>query len=123
MPRGRGRTLWIEHRSEAFPGPLRRSADALRGRPVVVPRLEMLPVECVVRGFLAGSGVKEYRSTGAVCGVKLPAGARESAAAPGARFTPPTEAAAGRRAKLPRRKGPGPIGPRAAGPGRRLHPA
>src|SRR5437867_2624079 len=63
-----------QHRVERFPEPLRKHADVLRGRSVVVARLDMLPVECVVRGYLAGSGYKEYKRTGAVCGVKLPAG-------------------------------------------------
>ncbi len=101
MTRGLVRNHLIEHRVERFPEPLRRFADALRGRSVVVTRLEMLPVECVVRGFLAGSGVKEYRSTGAVCGVKLPAGLAESARLPEPIFTPSTKAVTGHDENIP----------------------
>src|SRR5213593_2607112 len=67
-----------EQRVERFPGRLRAHAAILAGRSVVVRRLRMLPVECVVRGYLAGSGFKEYRASGSVCGVKLPPGLRES---------------------------------------------
>src|SRR5262252_2789904 len=56
-----------EHRVERFPAPVGKHADVLRGRSVLVTRLDMLPVECVVRGYLAGSGYKEYVKTGAVC--------------------------------------------------------
>ena len=56
-----------EHRVERFPPALRPHADLLRGRAVLVSRLRMLPVECVVRGYLSGSGYKEYRQAGSVC--------------------------------------------------------
>jgi len=84
-----------EHRVEHFPAPLRPFAEILRGRAVVVKRLEMLPVECVVRGYLAGSGYKEYKSTGTVCGIKLPPGLRESERLPEPIFTPSTKATVG----------------------------
>jgi phosphoribosylaminoimidazole-succinocarboxamide synthase len=58
-------------------------------------RLEMLPIECVVRGYLAGSGWKDYTATGTVCGHELPAGLTESAELPGPIFTPATKAATG----------------------------
>ncbi|MEM9702450.1 MAG: phosphoribosylaminoimidazolesuccinocarboxamide synthase, partial [Planctomycetota bacterium] len=67
----------------------------LAGRSVVVRRCEMLPVECVARGFLSGSGWTEYQRTGAVCGVPLPGGLRESARLPQPIFTPATKATEG----------------------------
>ncbi|MBI4168946.1 MAG: phosphoribosylaminoimidazolesuccinocarboxamide synthase [Acidobacteria bacterium] len=84
-----------EHRVERFPEPLRAQADLLRGRAVLVKRLRMLPVECVVRGYLAGSGYREYRRTGAICDQKLPGGLEESARLPEALFTPSTKAQQG----------------------------
>jgi phosphoribosylaminoimidazole-succinocarboxamide synthase len=65
------------------------------GRSMECRRLEMLPIECVVRGYLAGSGWKDYRETGNVCGHTLPAGLQESARLPEAIFTPSTKAAEG----------------------------
>jgi phosphoribosylaminoimidazole-succinocarboxamide synthase len=67
----------------------------LRGRALVVRRLEMLPVECVVRGYLTGSGWKDYQSTGSVCGIELPAGLRESERLPEPIFTPASKAELG----------------------------
>jgi phosphoribosylaminoimidazole-succinocarboxamide synthase len=84
-----------EHRVERFPEPLLRHAEVLKGRSVLVTRLDMLPIECVVRGYLAGSGFKEYKKTGAVCGVKLPAGLEESSRLPEPIFTPSTKAVSG----------------------------
>jgi phosphoribosylaminoimidazole-succinocarboxamide synthase len=84
-----------EHRVENFPGILARHAEVLRGRSVLVERLSMLPIECVVRGYLAGSGYKEYRATGAVCGIPLPAGMKESERLPTPLFTPSTKATTG----------------------------
>jgi phosphoribosylaminoimidazole-succinocarboxamide synthase len=65
------------------------------GRTMVCRRLEMLPIECVVRGYLAGSGWRDYRETGSVCGHLLPAGMRESERLPEPIFTPATKAAEG----------------------------
>jgi phosphoribosylaminoimidazole-succinocarboxamide synthase len=65
------------------------------GRSMVCRRLEMLPIECVVRGYLAGSGWKDYRETGVVCGHALPAGLRESERLPEPIFTPATKASEG----------------------------
>jgi phosphoribosylaminoimidazole-succinocarboxamide synthase len=65
------------------------------GRGIRVKRLEMYPVECVVRGYLSGSGWREYRQSGAVCGIELPAGLRESEGLPEPIFTPATKAEAG----------------------------
>jgi phosphoribosylaminoimidazole-succinocarboxamide synthase len=69
--------------------------DQVRGRAMVVRRLKPLPIEAIVRGYLAGSGWKEYRSTGAICGIPLPAGLREADRLPSAIFTPSTKAPAG----------------------------
>src|SRR5882724_4597650 len=65
------------------------------GRSMECRRLSMLPIECVVRGYLAGSGWKDYRSTGAVCGIKLPSGLTESAKLDHPLFTPATKAQTG----------------------------
>ena len=70
-------------------------ADVLAGRSMIVSKVEVFPVECVVRGYLAGSGWKSYRQTGEVCGIKLPAGLRESDRLPQPIFTPSTKAEAG----------------------------
>src|SRR3954463_734364 len=62
----------------AFPGDARRAADLLQGRSMLVTRTEPLPIECVARGYLSGSGWKDYAATGELCGIRLPAGLRES---------------------------------------------
>lgn len=80
---------------EQFPTPLQAFRDQLEGRSMLVEELDMAPVECVARGYLAGSGWKEYRETQAVCGIPLPAGLRESDALPEPIFTPATKAATG----------------------------
>jgi phosphoribosylaminoimidazole-succinocarboxamide synthase len=69
--------------------------DEVRGRGMVVRKLEMLPVECVVRGYLSGSGWKDYQATGAVSGITLPSGLVESQQLPEAIFTPSTKAEVG----------------------------
>jgi len=79
--------------AEAVPHPDERAP--LEGRSVVVRRLDPLPIEAIVRGYLAGSGWKEYRRTGAVCGIALPEGLREAEALPEPLFTPSTKAAPG----------------------------
>ncbi|HEV3377281.1 MAG TPA: phosphoribosylaminoimidazolesuccinocarboxamide synthase [Thermoleophilaceae bacterium] len=66
-----------------------------RGRAMLVERLDMVPVECVVRGYITGSGWKDYLATGAVCGIELPAGLRESERLPEPIFTPATKAEIG----------------------------
>ena len=78
-----------------FPAQLRRQADALRGRAMLCRRAEVLPIECVARGYLAGSGWKEYRADGTVCGLRLPDGLEESAELPEPIFTPATKAEQG----------------------------
>jgi phosphoribosylaminoimidazole-succinocarboxamide synthase len=80
---------------ERYPTNVREYADQLRGRSMVVTRGEMFPVECVVRGYLSGSGWKEYKATGKVCGIELPTGLRESDKLPEAIFTPATKATTG----------------------------
>ncbi|MCS6852263.1 MAG: phosphoribosylaminoimidazolesuccinocarboxamide synthase [Gemmataceae bacterium] len=70
-------------------------ADVLRGRVMLVRKTEVVPVECVARGYLAGSGWKEYQRQGAVCGVALPPGLRESDRLPEPIFTPATKAQSG----------------------------
>jgi phosphoribosylaminoimidazole-succinocarboxamide synthase len=80
---------------EQMPQALHSSADMLRGRSMLVRRTEVFPVECVVRGYLAGSGWKDYRSTGEVCGHRLPAGLPESAKLAEPLFTPSTKAEEG----------------------------
>ena len=78
-----------------FPEPLRSHASVLEGRSMLVRRTEPVPVECVARGYLSGSGWKEYQQTGSVCGVALPAGLRESDRLPEPIFTPATKAESG----------------------------
>jgi phosphoribosylaminoimidazole-succinocarboxamide synthase len=80
---------------DAFPAAARRHADVLRGRTMFVRRTEPVPIECVARGYLSGSGWKEYRESGSVCGVKLPPGLRESDRLPEPIFTPATKAETG----------------------------
>ena len=80
---------------EEYPEALRKYADQLRGRSMLVTRANMYPVECVVRGYLSGSGWKEYQQTGKVCGIELPKGLRESDKLPEPIFTPSTKAASG----------------------------
>jgi phosphoribosylaminoimidazole-succinocarboxamide synthase len=78
-----------------LPEPWASDAAALRGRIMLCRRADVLPVEVVVRGYLAGSGWQEYRTSGAVCGIRLPAGLRESDRLPEPICTPATKAPAG----------------------------
>jgi phosphoribosylaminoimidazole-succinocarboxamide synthase len=80
---------------DEFPAAARAHADQLRGRTMLVRRTEPIPIECVARGYLSGSGWKEYQQTGRVCGVDLPAGLRESDRLPEPIFTPATKADTG----------------------------
>jgi phosphoribosylaminoimidazole-succinocarboxamide synthase len=80
---------------EKMPEAVRKNEGTLRGRTMLVRALDIVPVECVVRGYLAGSGWKEYRETGSVCGVQLPKGLVESAKLPAPIFTPTTKAHTG----------------------------
>ena len=90
-----------ERDASRFPAALKPHAAILRGRAVVVERLEMLPVECVARGYLSGSGYKEYLKTGAVCGIRLPPGLKESDRLPEPIFTPSTKATTGHDENIP----------------------
>jgi len=80
---------------EEYPAELHPYADQLRGRSVLVKKAEMVPVECVARGYLSGSGWKEYQATGSVCGIQLPTGLYESSRLPEPLFTPATKAETG----------------------------
>jgi phosphoribosylaminoimidazole-succinocarboxamide synthase len=80
---------------DRYPSAIKSHADELRGRSMMVMRAEMFPVECVVRGYLSGSGWKEYKATGKVCGITLPGGLNESDRLPEPIFTPATKATTG----------------------------
>jgi phosphoribosylaminoimidazole-succinocarboxamide synthase len=92
-------TFWFERTAELVPNHLVSVTDGVpeevRGQAMVVRKLEMLPVECVVRGYITGSGWKDYQATGAVCGIELPQGLRESDRLPEPIFTPTTKANVG----------------------------
>ena len=85
----------LETDAARFPAPLDAHRDLLSGRSVLVRKCRVVPFECVARGYLAGSGWKDYRKTGEVCGHKLPAGLREADRLPEAIFTPATKAETG----------------------------
>jgi phosphoribosylaminoimidazole-succinocarboxamide synthase len=85
----------IDTDATRFPEPARREARMLAGRSMLVRRTTPLTIECVARGYLSGSGWKDYLATGQVCGVPLPAGLRESDRLPEPIFTPATKAASG----------------------------
>jgi len=81
--------------------PFADQADALQGRTMLVRKAQVVPFECVVRGYLAGSGWKEYKQAGTVCGQKLPAGLKESSLLPEPIFTPATKAESGHDENIP----------------------
>jgi phosphoribosylaminoimidazole-succinocarboxamide synthase len=90
--------FWLERTREVCPNHLisfTEVPEEFRGRAMLVERLEMVPVECVVRGYITGSGWKDYQSTGVVCGIELPDGLRESEQLPEPIFTPATKAEVG----------------------------
>jgi phosphoribosylaminoimidazole-succinocarboxamide synthase len=78
-----------------FPAPFDAHAEELAGRSMVVRKTQPLPIECVVRGYVSGSGWKDYQATGAICGIELPPGLQESDRLPVSIFTPATKAASG----------------------------
>jgi phosphoribosylaminoimidazole-succinocarboxamide synthase len=80
---------------DEFPAAARAHADQLRGRTMLVRRTDPIPIECVARGYLSGSGWKEYQQSGCVCGIELPSGLRESDRLPEPIFTPATKADTG----------------------------
>ncbi len=86
---------------EQYPAAVRKYADQLRGRSMLVNRAEMFPVECVVRGYISGSAWKEYKTTGRVCGIELPKGLKESDKLPEPIFTPATKATTGHDENIP----------------------
>ncbi|MEK6230191.1 MAG: phosphoribosylaminoimidazolesuccinocarboxamide synthase, partial [Actinomycetota bacterium] len=90
--------FWFERTGDVCPNHVISYTDvpdAVRGRGLLVERLEMAPVECVVRGYITGSGWKDYQSTGAICGIELPPGLQESEQLPEPIFTPATKAEVG----------------------------
>jgi phosphoribosylaminoimidazole-succinocarboxamide synthase len=89
--------FWFGLTAEIVPNHLlsEEVPEEVSGRAIRVRKLEMYPVECVVRGYLSGSGWREYRESGSVCGIELPAGLRESGRLPEPIFTPATKAEAG----------------------------
>ena len=80
---------------DKYPQGLARHKDILRDRSMLVKKAEPLPVECIVRGYLSGSGWKEYKAKQSVCGIRLPAGLKESGKLPQVIFTPSTKAESG----------------------------
>jgi phosphoribosylaminoimidazole-succinocarboxamide synthase len=88
-------THFLTANVDDYPEMLRRFRDQLDGRSMLVKRADMIEIECVARGYVSGSGWKEYRETGAVCGIRLPSGLRESDKLPGPIFTPATKAQTG----------------------------
>src|SRR5215475_5087957 len=86
---------WITAEVDKYPAAARKYADQLRGRSMLVRKAEIFPVECIVRGYISGSAWKEYKSTGKVSGITLPAGLQESDAFPEPIFTPSTKATSG----------------------------
>jgi phosphoribosylaminoimidazole-succinocarboxamide synthase len=85
----------ISRAGEPLPSNLQPFADQLTGRSMIVKKAKPLAIECVVRGYLAGSGWKEYRERQSVCGIKLPQGLKDSSELPGPLFTPATKAETG----------------------------
>lgn len=85
----------VTARTEEFPESLQPHREVLEGRSMLVKRCQPLAIECVVRGYLAGSGWKEYRETGEICGISLPPGLKESDQLPEPIFTPATKAVTG----------------------------
>jgi len=85
----------------AMPPAVREHAEILDGRSMLVKKAEVFPIECVARGYLAGSGWKEYQRSQTVCGIRLPAGLRESERLPQPIFTPATKAESGHDENIP----------------------
>jgi len=95
--------FWFRHFSEVpnhlistevadFPAPCRKYADILKGRSVLVKKTQLIEMEAIVRGYLSGSGFKDYKNTGKVCGIDLPPGLENASKLPQALFTPSTKA-------------------------------
>jgi phosphoribosylaminoimidazole-succinocarboxamide synthase len=92
---GEFRHHFISANVSDYPAELHPFADQLEGRSMLVEKAQTFPIECVVRGYLVGSGWKEYRSNGSVCGIKLPAGLQEASRLDTPIFTPSTKATVG----------------------------
>ncbi|HUE01654.1 MAG TPA: phosphoribosylaminoimidazolesuccinocarboxamide synthase [Bryobacteraceae bacterium] len=88
-------THFVTANVDEYPAPLRQFREQLEGRSMLVKRAQMVEIECVARGYLAGSGWKEYKTNGTVCGIPLPAGLCESDRLPAPIFTPSTKAQTG----------------------------
>lgn len=88
-------THFLTANVDEYPAALRQFRSQLEGRSMLVKRAQMVEIECVARGYLAGSGWKEYKAQGTVCGIPLPAGLRESDRLPAPIFTPSTKAQTG----------------------------
>ncbi|MGA2607622.1 MAG: phosphoribosylaminoimidazolesuccinocarboxamide synthase [Terriglobia bacterium] len=86
---------FLSFKLEDYPSELQPFVDQLEGRSMLVRKAEPFPIECVVRGYLAGSGLNEYRVTGRVCGIELPAGLSEGSKLDQPLFTPATKASTG----------------------------
>lgn len=84
-----------------FPAPFDKFKDVLAGRSMLVRKTKPLPIECVVRGYVSGSGWKDYRTTGKICGIPLPNGLLESGRLPEPIFTPATKAVSGHDENIP----------------------
>jgi phosphoribosylaminoimidazole-succinocarboxamide synthase len=108
-------THFLTANIDEYPEPLRQYRDQLEGRSMLVKRAKMMDVECVARGYLAGSGWKEYRETGRVCGIFLPPDLKESDRLPQPIFTPATKAQTGHDENIPFEKVVEMIGPDLAG--------
>jgi phosphoribosylaminoimidazole-succinocarboxamide synthase len=98
-----------------YPAELREYADQLDGRSMLVRKAEVIPIECVARGYLAGSGWKEYQKSQTVCGVKLPAGLRQSDKLSEPIFTPATKESSGHDINISYEEAAGRIGAEVAG--------
>lgn len=85
----------VTARVEEYPAPLQKYSEQLRGRSMLVNKAQMIDIECVVRGYISGSAWKEYQRDGSVCGIKLPAGLRDSDKLPEPIFTPASKATTG----------------------------
>jgi phosphoribosylaminoimidazole-succinocarboxamide synthase len=92
---------FLSARVADYPDPLPHYADQIEGRSMLVKRARMIEIECVARGYISGSGWKEYREQGTVCGIRLPAGLRESERLPEPIFTPATKAQTGHDENIP----------------------
>jgi phosphoribosylaminoimidazole-succinocarboxamide synthase len=88
-------THFLTAQVDDYPEPLQHFRDQLEGRSMLVKRANMIEIECVARGYISGSGWKEYREKGTVCGIQLPAGLTESDRLPEPLFTPATKAQSG----------------------------